>query len=397
LSIARPVDRNALKAQVPDEPFTRHIRGPNEESAMIRSGEAARRSIAALGLAAVAVVLPPPSRPAFAQMAVEKLYADLAGLPADERQRRLEDGARKEGRLVMIPNMRGDLLRRHTKLFQDRYPFIRIEASDMSDQVAAERFIAEEAVGQHLTDLIGLTLPDLTLILAKQLVARNPTPAAAAILPQYVEFRDPEHRWVPWYWSEHGISYNSRMIPSEKAPKSWQDLCNPAYRGQVSFEPGETKYLAGLYLMMGEDKFRDWAKCIGENKPVIQEGHSSRLMLMLAGDHAIQGDNFFYEGMLQKRRSPDKVAFEIVWTAPILARAGMVVISRNAPHPHASALYTDWLLSKESQEFIAANYRGPLTVKHPFIPDDANLFRYGAVSSETMDKVLDIWRKHIGQ
>lgn len=364
---------------------------------MIGFGEAARRSFAFVGLAAVALVALYSSPPAFGQTAVEKLYAELARLPPAERQKRLEEGARGEGRLAMIPNMRGDLLRRHTKLFQDRYPFIRIEASDMSDQVAAERFIAEEAVGQHLTDLIGLTLPDLTVILAKQLVVRNPTPAAAAILPQYTEFLDQEHRWVPWYWSEHGISYNPQIITPDKAPKTWQDLCNPAYRGQVSFEPGETKYLAGLYLMMGEAQFRDWAKCIGDNKPVIQEGHSSRLMLMLAGDHGIQGDNFFYEGMLQKRRNPGKVAFEIVWTAPILARAGMVVISKNAPHPHASALYTDWLLSKESQQFIAANFRGPLTVPHPFIPDDAKLFRYGAVSSEAMDAILDTWRKYISQ
>ena len=362
---------------------------------MMASRQRVYRRLCGSLLATFVAIAPPAPGPAFAQTAVEKLYVELGTLPPEERRKRLEEGARKEGRLVMIPNMRGDLLRRHTKLFQDRYPFLRIEASDMSDQVAAERFIAEEAVGQHLTDLIGLTLPDLVEILAKRLMARNPTSATDAILPQYRDFLDPDHRWVPWYWSEHGISYNSKMIPPEKAPKTWEDLCNPAYRNQISFEPAETKYLAGLYLMMGEEGFRTWAKCIGENKPVIQEGHSNRLMLMMAGDHAIQGDNFFYEGMLQKRRNPDKVPFEIVWTAPILSRAGMVVISKKAPHPHAAALYTDWLLSKESQEFIAASFRGPLTVPHPFIPEDAKLFRYGAVTSETMDKVLEIWRTHI--
>jgi iron(III) transport system substrate-binding protein len=368
---------------------------------MTVSGRAVGRSAWALLVAALTLSAPAfiilAATTASAQTAVEKLYADLAKLPAEERRKRLEDGARKEGRLVMIPNMRGDLLRRHTKLFQDRYPFLKIEANDMSDQVAAERFIAEETVGQHLTDLIGLTLPDLTVILAKQLVAANPTPATAEILPQYRDFLDSDHRWVPWYWSEHGISYNSKVIPPDKAPKTWEDLCNPTYRNQVSFEPAETKYLAGLYLMMGDEKFRQWLKCIGENKPIIQEGHSNRLMLMMAGDHGIQGDNFFYEGMLQKKRNPDKASFEIVWTAPILARAGMIVISKNAPHPHASALYTDWLLSKESQHFIAANFRGPVTVPHPFIPDDAKLFRYGAVTTEEMDKIMEYWRAYIGQ
>lgn len=331
--------------------------------------------------------------PAHSQTAVEKLYQELGQLSLEERTKVLVEGAKKEGALIMIPNMRGAIQREHTKRFQARYPFLKIEANDLSDQVAAERFIAEEAVGRHLTDLIGLTLPDLTVILAKQLVAKNPTPAAKDILPQYKDFLDADHRWVPWYWSEHGISYNSKLIAPADAPKTWDDLCKPAYRGQMSFEPAETKYLAGLYLMMGEKKFESWLKCIGENKPIVQEGHSNRMMLMMAGDHAIQADNFLYEGMQQKRRNG--APFEIVWTAPILSRAGMIVISKNAPHPYASALYTDWLLSKESQEYIAGVLRGPVTVPHPFIPADANLFRYGAVSTETIDKILAYWREYV--
>ena len=62
--------------------------------------------LAIVGLAILAI-WPMPS--ASAQTAVEKIYAELAKLPAAERQKRIEEGARKEGKLVIIHTMRGNL------------------------------------------------------------------------------------------------------------------------------------------------------------------------------------------------------------------------------------------------------------------------------------------------
>ena len=41
----------------------------------------------------------------------------------------------------------------------------------------------------------------------RNLLARYPTPAVEALLPQYRSFIDAENRWIPWFWSEHGIAY----------------------------------------------------------------------------------------------------------------------------------------------------------------------------------------------
>src|SRR3954465_14921817 len=44
-----------------------------------------------------------------AQSAAEKLYAELASLPQAERTKRLEEGARKEGAVVIVHTLRGEL------------------------------------------------------------------------------------------------------------------------------------------------------------------------------------------------------------------------------------------------------------------------------------------------
>src|SRR6476661_7766844 len=125
--------------------------------------------------------------PVFAQVsAAEKIYADLAKLPAAERQKRIEEGARKEGKLILIHTMRGNLSVDHVALFKKRYPFLNIELEgDIGSQDATERLYAEETAGRHLTDVINVALPDLTTLTAKDMIARFETPAIKAVLPPY--------------------------------------------------------------------------------------------------------------------------------------------------------------------------------------------------------------------
>jgi iron(III) transport system substrate-binding protein len=337
-----------------------------------------------------------PAQAASQPTPVEQLYAELAKLPADERAKRIEEGARKEGKLVFVHTWRGKLARDHIALFRKRYPFLEVDMTDIGSQDASERLVAEETAGRHLTDVVSLAVPDLAEILKADLLANYPTPATHSILPQYKGFLDPENRWTPWYWSEHGISYNSQLVPADKAPKAWKDLCNPAFRNSVSFDPAETRFMVGLYAIMGEQETENLLKCIGENKPIIQRGHTQRMELMLAGDHMVQGDNYLYRGVEIKRENPS-TPYAIVYTAPVMGYAGSMAINKNTPHPYAAALLTDWALSKESQEYTAERLRGPVGVKHPYLPEDTKIVTYGDVAPEVVDRLQGYWAKYIGR
>src|SRR5437868_7062551 len=137
--------------------------------------------------------------------AAEKLYAELARLPTAERAKRLEEGAKKEGKLALLHSWRGALARNHVELFKKRYPFLAVDFTDVGSQDAAERFVAEETAGRHLTDIFNIAVPDMSSVLTANLAAIYPTPATDRILPAYRSFIDAEHRWVPYYWSEHGL------------------------------------------------------------------------------------------------------------------------------------------------------------------------------------------------
>jgi iron(III) transport system substrate-binding protein len=349
-----------------------------------------RLALFAVVASALAVAAPVSA----AQSPDEMLYERLARLPAAARQHQLEEGARKEGAVVIVHTFRGKEARDHIALFQKRYPWLKIQESDIGSQDAAERLYAEETAGRHLTDVVNLAVPDLVDLLRNAILARYPTPATSALLPQYRHFLDPQNRWTPWEFSEHGISYNTNVISPDRAPKGWFDLCNPALKGTVSYDPGETRFLVGLWTMLGDAGTQKLLACIGQNQPIVQRGHDQRMQLMLAGDHGVQGDNYFFAGVAAKRANP-AAPFAYVTTAPILGFADAMVINKNAPHPYAAALFADWSLSKDSQDYVASLLRGPLTEKHPYLPAGVKLVTFGLVQKDVVDRLQGWWSQYV--
>ena len=87
----------------------------------------------------------------------------------------------------------------------------------------------------------------------------------------------------------------------------------------------------------------------------------------------------------------------MVLTAPILSFAGGMIINKNAKNPYASALFVDWTLSQDSQNLINEILRGPLAIKHPFLPDNVKLVTYNIVSDDITTRLHDAWGQYIGR
>lgn len=327
--------------------------------------------------------------------APEKIYAELAKLPPAERQKALEEGARKEGKLTIVHTLRGSLGNNHIAMFRKKYPFLNVDSSaDIGSQDAAERLVAENSAGRYLTDILTMSGPDMAEPLRRNFAARYPTPATSALLANFQRFKEVENRFTIFYWSEHGMSYNTSLVPADKAPKQWTDLCNPFFKGSVSFDPAEARFLSGLWAILGLEETEKLLKCIGENEPIIQRGHTQRVELMLAGDHMVQGDNYLYHGHQMKQKNP-VMPYAMVFTAPIMANMGVSTINRFTPNPYASALFTDWVLSDESQQYLARQGRGPVTIKHPFLPDDVKLVDNIDPPKDIADKLMGWWLQYV--
>ena len=332
--------------------------------------------------------------------AAEKLYADLAKLPAAERTQKLIDGAKKEGELSITRGYGGQEGIAHLKLFENRYG-VKVKYEIMGSQFSAERVITEERVGKHLTDVSSISSPDLGPIIKYNIPAKNPTPEAARILPQYKGFVDPtgQNRWVAWYATTHGIGYNPSIMKDEEAPKTWDDLCKPQYKGLMSWETLEVRMLLGLYYIFDKDVERvgKYLECIAKNDPIVMKGHIPRIALLMAGDHPLSPDLLIYKGVFDNMKNPKKAPFKAVYTAPVFMDSSGLVINRNAPHPHAAALFVDWSMGEESQKYMFDQFRETLAMQHPFLPPEAQIVTTMYVEESIVDKLTNYWLQYIGK
>jgi ABC-type Fe3+ transport system substrate-binding protein len=331
--------------------------------------------------------------------ATEQVFADLAKLPDEERQKQLIERAKKESDFEIIPNYRGKQMMDHVAIFKKTYPFANVHISDMNSYEALERVVAEETAGKHLTDASKMNLPDYVAIDGKNLPARYPTPATKRVLPKYKRFLSPDNLWVPQSTSEEGVSQNTNLIPADKGPKSWMDLCKPEFKGQVAYDIGEATFLAGMYNQFGQDKekVRQFLECVGKNEPLIIRGNTVRINLMAAGDHALQGGNSFYPIAQLIQKDPKKFPLRIDYEVPTTVYSSVIWINKNAVHPFTAALYADWIVSEDSQNFLYKELRGPITRSHPFLPDDAEIAVLNPVDPKLSAELQGYWKQYIGK
>ncbi len=355
-----------------------------------------------LGLTAFSVFTAASLMPASAAQqltAVEKLYAELAQMPAAERSKRILEGAHKEGKFIFLNTTSGKKGAKHMSLFNKRYPKVDGRRGELSPEAAGSQLVAEATAGRWISDGVSLALSDMGNVLKKNIAARNPTPVIKKVLPEYKGALDPENRWVPWRISEQGLSYNPKVLAQLKLtpPKTYMDLCDPQYKGQIAMDTAATRVLSGLRAILGEEGLRKFLECLGKNEPIIMRGQTSRIILMLAGDHAIQGANSLYVGIRENKKNPKKAPFKAVFTAPVMIYPTGLIISANAPHPYASALFVDWALSDEAQQLVTGWGRGNVTEKHPFFPPEAQLVVFSLLPEETRDRLHGYWNKYMGK
>ena len=339
--------------------------------------------------------------PSYPLNANEQLYADLFKLTPEERHAKIVDGAKKEEKYEMIYGFSGKLGTDYANIFKKTYPFVKFAGIFLGSNDSNPRILAEEKAGHHITDVLsGTGIMDTNQGLEQGIFARYPTPASKKILPQYRTFADPHNRWLLNHWEERGMSYNAKLIKAMgvQPPRDWFDLCKPEFKGQFSFDPPRDSFLMYFDSMLGRKRFEELLDCMSKNDPIIIPGQSLRLTLMLAGDHAIQGLNFFYRGtLLRDQQGEAKVPFVPVYTTPLMANGNGCLINRNTPHPYSSALFCDWTMDDEPQNFIKSEYRGTVTLPHAFLPKEAELVTILPAPVEQGKPLFDLWNKYIGQ
>ena len=170
------------------------------------------------------------------------------------------------------------------------------------------------------------------------------------------EFKDPEGYWRSFYMNPMAFAVNKDILArmGVPMPKSWADLLNPAYKGQIQMptpQASGTAYnvVASLVKLMGEDKAFEYMKSLGPNVQTYTSSGTAPSKGVSVGQSliGIQFTPAFFEFIDQG--FPLEVVFpkEGVWF-----ESPAVSILKGAPNLKAAQKLVEWLSSPRGQSVL---------------------------------------------
>ena len=264
------------------------------------------------------------------------------------------DGAKKEGQVVFYASMEAQSAQRLTAGFEKKYPFIKVNATRIGSERMATRLVSEAQARKVQADVVNQSGFDFYGVLQKGVFDIYNSPERAA-LP--TEYKDEKGLWVMNAATLNVIGYNTRLVPPTNVPKSFWDLADPKWKGQLLMDENESKWMAGMMSYYSEAKTVDLLRKLATQEIQFRVGHTLIQTLAAAGERPVVVVAFA-NGV--ERLKKDRAPIDWVAVEPIIGLTFGLALVKDAPHPNCAKLFIDYLLSKEGQEIIAdAGYYVP--------------------------------------
>ena len=217
-----------------------------------------------------------------------------------------------------------------------------------------EKILIETRAGRYSADVYNLRSFTTSVLVQKGLFAKYPSPHARF----YKEgFKDPDGHWISFYMNPATFGYNTKLVPASQAPKDWNDLLDPKWKGQMIMDREESEWFANMLKFMGREKGLQFMQRLATQNLTFRAGHTLLAQLVAAGEFKI--GVVLYTPRLELMKAAG-APLEWVRANPVITYHYTIGVAAKAPHPNAARLFVDFFLSKEGQELIAKIGRVPV-------------------------------------
>ncbi|WP_245334879.1 ABC transporter substrate-binding protein [Bradyrhizobium mercantei] len=264
--------------------------------------------------------------------------------------------AKAEGKLVFYTANYAEIEQQVIKLFNKRFPEIRVEMVRAPGGQLITRVKTEAAAGKLIADIVDHSDRALMQPLEDLFQDYAPPNAADYSKDALVSAKLWPRATIAW-----SIAYNTELV--KDPPKSWIDLTKAQYdklTGQVFAQSGGTTWTRIMFerQVLGEDY---WAKQAATH-PVLYPSGAPMADSLVRGEIAM--GPLLYNVIYQKKK--DGAPVEIFFPpegVPVNPYA--TGIPKTASHPNAAKLFLNWCLSKEGQTFMVKELGNLTSLKEP--------------------------------
>jgi ABC-type Fe3+ transport system substrate-binding protein len=281
-----------------------------------------------------------------------------------DRQKILVEGAKKEGKVTWYTTLIVDQVVRPVKeAFEKEFPFIQVEFFRGNAERLVQKMFAEYQAKRYDVDIIDGTVSP-TMVRRANLLQRFYSP----MLAEYpADLKDAQGFWGTTNLYFFATGYNTRMVKPNEVPKTYEDLLNPRWKGQMMWSTsrgsGAPMMIGNIFQSMGQEAGKAYLQKL-KSQNVAKSTASNRqlLDLVIAGEYPLALHIFHHHAHISRTAGAP-----VDWAPlePLSATINTISPVTRSPHPHAAMLLLDFILSEEGQKVIqAVNY----LPSHPKVP-----------------------------
>src|SRR5215467_1616102 len=289
---------------------------------------------------------------------------NIANLKTADRQKVLVEGAKKEGKVIFYTGLIVDqVVRPLQSAFEKEYPFLQVVYFRGNSEAIAQRVLIEYQAKKYEVDVVSGSAAT-GMVQRAGYMQRFYSPELAAY-PS--ELKDPKGFWGSTNVYFMTLGYNTRNVKADEVPKTYEELLNPRWKGQMMWSTsrgsGAPQFIGNILLTMGQEKGKAYLQKL-KSQNIAKSTASARqiLDLVIAGEYPIAIQIFNHHAYISKTAGAP-----VEWRPlePVTATINTIGLASYAPHPHASMLFLDFLLSKKGQKVVQLSNYLP---SHPEMP-----------------------------
>jgi len=273
-----------------------------------------------------------------------------------DREARLIAGAKQEGQVVLYSTMTVQDGRALAAAFEKKYGVKLLHWRGSAEKIV-QRALAEAKSGHDGADVFETSSHRMEALYREKLLEDFYTPAFAELSP--AAFPKGHRQYVAARFAFFVLGYNTRLVKPAELPASYEDLLHPRWAGRLAIESTDVLWFAALVKAMGEEKGLAFFRRLAAMKPQIRSGHILGAQLVASGEIPL-----FVDAYNNNMETLKKAGAPVDWKplAPAYGQASAIGVAKHSRRPHAALLFTEFLLSREGQEFFKSVNRVPASL-----------------------------------
>jgi iron(III) transport system substrate-binding protein len=272
--------------------------------------------------------------------------------------------AEKEGRVVWYTAVDVQVAEGVAEQFRAAYPKIDIDVERAGSERVFQRINQEYQSGIKNVDVVNSSDGSHFIYWKEQKWLARHTPPD--VQKYAAEYKDPDGYFASWRATLSCMGYNTNLVAENEAPKGYQDLLDPKWKGKLAkAHPGYSgTALTGTYAIT---KVLGWDYLVNLAKQGVQQLQSTTATpkSIASGERAVMVDGNEYNMFIEiAKKSPVKIIYPKEGTPFVNSPTA---IFTDAPHPNAARVLQNFLYTPKIQQLIVD--KGGLRSLHPDVKD----------------------------